>query len=55
MLCGECERLGGLRLAEARPLVKIDVNKTRKIYDYFIKNELIYKPPPDVSEPAAQT
>lgn len=27
---------GGLRLAQARQLVKIDVNKTRKIYDFLI-------------------
>ena len=55
MMIEECMRQNGLRLADVRKSCKIDVNKTRKIYDYFIKNELIYKPPPDVSEPAVQT
>ena len=41
----ECLKQEGLRLADIRPLVKIDVNKTRKLYDYFLQNELIYKPP----------
>lgn len=40
----ECAKHDGLRLADIRPLVKIDVNKTRKIYDYFLLKELIYKP-----------
>ncbi|CAB1348973.1 unnamed protein product, partial [Coregonus sp. 'balchen'] len=30
-LLNECRRQGGLRLAQARALIKIDVNKTRKI------------------------
>lgn len=44
VLMSECERNNGLRLADARPLVKIDVNKTRKLYDFLLKHELIYKP-----------
>ena len=44
ILTEECEKAGGLRLADARPLVKIDVNKTRKLYDYLLKKELIYPP-----------
>ena len=44
MMLEECMKQNGLRLANVRPLVKIDVNKTRKLYDYFLKNELIYKP-----------
>ncbi|MPC72769.1 Transcriptional adapter 2-alpha [Portunus trituberculatus] len=33
LLVGEARRCGGLRLAQARTLLKIDVNKTRRIYD----------------------
>ncbi|KAI0221294.1 Transcriptional adapter 2-alpha [Lamellibrachia satsuma] len=44
LLITECTRLSGLRLAQARPLIKIDVNKTRKIYDFLLGNALIYKP-----------
>jgi transcriptional adapter 2-alpha len=44
-LVAECAKNGGLRLADARPVVKIDVNKTRKLYDFFIARKLIYKPP----------
>eukprot|EP00794_Sanderia_malayensis_P000271 gene271-895_t len=32
----ECQRLGSLKLQHARPLIKIDVNKTKKLYDFFI-------------------
>lgn len=44
LLITECNRLTGLRLAQARPLIKIDVNKTRQIYDFLLRNALIYKP-----------
>lgn len=44
ILMDECEKSNGLRLADARPLVKIDVNKTRKLYDYLLKKELIHSP-----------
>ena len=40
----ECNKSNGLRLADARPLVKIDVNKTRKLYDFLLKKELIFPP-----------
>uniref|UniRef100_A0A3Q4HUS5 Transcriptional adapter 2-alpha n=1 Tax=Neolamprologus brichardi TaxID=32507 RepID=A0A3Q4HUS5_NEOBR len=42
-LLNECRRQGGLRLAQARALIKIDVNKTRKIYDFLIKEGYITK------------
>ncbi|XP_066551702.1 transcriptional adapter 2-alpha isoform X1 [Amia ocellicauda] len=42
-LVNECRRQGGLRLAQARALIKIDVNKTRKIYDFLIKEGYINK------------
>uniref|UniRef100_A0A8C5DPX1 Transcriptional adapter n=1 Tax=Gouania willdenowi TaxID=441366 RepID=A0A8C5DPX1_GOUWI len=42
-LLNEHRRQGGLRLAQARALIKIDVNKTRKIYDFLIKEGHITK------------
>ncbi|KAG2458858.1 TAD2A protein, partial [Polypterus senegalus] len=42
-LVNECRRQGGLRLAQARSLIKIDVNKTRKIYDFLLKEGYISK------------
>lgn len=33
---GEGQRCGQLRLADARRLLKIDVNKTRKIFNYLV-------------------
>uniref|UniRef100_A0A4W4DTU9 Transcriptional adapter n=1 Tax=Electrophorus electricus TaxID=8005 RepID=A0A4W4DTU9_ELEEL len=42
-LLSECQRQGGLRLAQARSLIKIDVNKTRKIYDFLIKEGYVNK------------
>lgn len=44
ILTEENEKVGHLRLAEARRLVKIDVNKTRQIYDFLLENGLISKP-----------
>ena len=44
ILIEECKKSNGLRLADARPLVKIDVNKTRKLYDFLLKKELIHAP-----------
>lgn len=44
VLVAECEKHNGLRLAQARNLIKIDVNKTRKIYDYLISINLIWQP-----------
>uniref|UniRef100_A0A1B6CZF4 SWIRM domain-containing protein n=1 Tax=Clastoptera arizonana TaxID=38151 RepID=A0A1B6CZF4_9HEMI len=43
-LISECEKSNGLRLAVARTLIKIDVNKTRKLFDYLMENGLIWKP-----------
>ncbi|XP_066491402.1 transcriptional adapter 2-alpha isoform X2 [Tiliqua scincoides] len=42
-LVNECNKQGGLRLAQARALIKIDVNKTRKIYDFLIREGYITK------------
>lgn len=44
MLICENDKLGSLRLLDARRIVKIDVNKTRKIYDYLISQGFIRKP-----------
>lgn len=41
----ECQRSNGLRLVEARTLVKIDVNKTRKIYDFLMRAGHIHLSP----------
>jgi hypothetical protein len=35
---GEGQRYGQLRLADARRLLKIDVNKTRKIFNYLVSH-----------------
>lgn len=43
-LISENNKLGGLRLLDARRIIKIDVNKTRKIYDHLIKEGLVKKP-----------
>jgi len=40
----ECERRSGLKLVEMRKLLKIDVNKTTKLYHHFFEQGLIYKP-----------
>ena len=33
---GESKKLGKLRLADARKVLKIDVNKTRKLYNLLL-------------------
>lgn len=43
-LIGENNKMGFLRLLDARRIVKIDVNKTRKIYDYLIHEGFLTKP-----------
>ncbi|XP_072947630.1 transcriptional adapter 2A [Epargyreus clarus] len=43
LLITENNKLGFLRLLDARRLLKIDVNKTRKIYDYLISEGFIQK------------
>lgn len=40
----ENKKYGSLRLAQARVLLKIDVNKTRKIYDFLAERGFINKP-----------
>ncbi|XP_063470312.1 transcriptional adapter 2-alpha-like isoform X2 [Symphalangus syndactylus] len=42
-LLNECNKQGGLRLAQARALIKIDVNKIWKIYDFLIREGYITK------------
>ena len=44
ILVSECSKSNGLRLADARPLVKIDVNKTRKLFDFLLKKNFIFLP-----------
>lgn len=44
LLITENKKSGYLRLAQARILLKIDVNKTRKIYDFLVENGYINKP-----------
>jgi len=44
ILINECMNKKGIRLAQARTLIKIDVNKTRKIFDYLLQEKLIYPP-----------
>ncbi|EZA46368.1 Transcriptional adapter 2A [Ooceraea biroi] len=45
LLITENKKCGYLRLAQARVLLKIDVNKTRKIYDFLMEKGYITKPP----------
>lgn len=42
-LVNEYRKMGSLRLANARNVIKIDVNKTRRIYDLLIEQGLISK------------
>lgn len=44
MLMGENSKTGYLRLADARRLIKIDVNKTRQLYDFLLKSGYVNKP-----------
>lgn len=44
LLIAENKKCGNLRLAQARVLLKIDVNKTRKIYDFLAEEGYINKP-----------
>lgn len=41
MLIKENQLLGFLKLAQARALIKIDVNKTRKLYDFCVRQNWI--------------
>lgn len=44
LLIMESKKHGYLKLAQARILLKIDVNKTRKIYDFLVEKGYINKP-----------
>lgn len=44
VLTGECEKSNGIKLADARSAVKIDVNKTRRIYDFLLQQGTIWAP-----------
>ncbi|KAG4075513.1 hypothetical protein HA402_003338 [Bradysia odoriphaga] len=44
MLMSENTKSNNLRLADARRLIKIDVNKTRQLYDFLLKSGFINKP-----------
>lgn len=44
ILMSENSKSGYLRLADARRLIKIDVNKTRQLYDFLLKSGFISKP-----------
>lgn len=46
ILITENAKAGSLRLSDARRLIKIDVNKTREIYDFLIKNCFVSSPVP---------
>lgn len=44
ILIKEYEKQGSLRLAQARVLIRIDVNKTRKMYNFFLEQGWIKQP-----------
>lgn len=44
LLMNENANVGYLRLSDARRLIKIDVNKTREIYNFLIKNGYVNAP-----------
>jgi hypothetical protein len=44
ILMSENASIGYLRLCDARRLIKIDVNKTREIYNFLIKNGYVNAP-----------
>lgn len=43
LLIQECKKSKGINLKTARKLVKIDVNKTRKIYNLLISKNIIWQ------------
>ena len=45
LLSAECAKAGYLRLATARNLIKIDVNKTRKLFDFLVAQGVLKKDP----------
>lgn len=44
ILIAENMKIGYLRLADARRLIKIDVNKTRVLYDFLLEHGFVNKP-----------
>lgn len=44
LLISENQKMGYLRLADARKLIKIDVNKTRVLYDFLFDHGYVNKP-----------
>lgn len=43
ILMNENLRNGYVKLAQARQMIKIDVNKTRKLYDFLVQEGLVCK------------
>nr|XP_006813814.1 PREDICTED: transcriptional adapter 2-alpha-like [Saccoglossus kowalevskii] len=41
ILVSECNKQGFLRLKQARNLIKIDVNKTRKLFDFMVQQGML--------------
>lgn len=44
LLIAENKKLGYLKLQTARRLLKIDVNKTRRLYDFLVQEGYVIKP-----------
>lgn len=44
LLINECDKSNGIILKTARSLVRIDVNKTRKIYNLLVAKNIIWQP-----------
>lgn len=44
VLWADCKKSNGMVLKKARQMVKIDVNKTRKIFDYFMEQGILWPP-----------
>lgn len=42
VLVNECRKNGCVKLVFARNALKIDVNKTRKVYDFLVSEGLIW-------------
>lgn len=47
ILIAECSKQNGIKLAQARKAIKIDVNKTRKLFDFLMNAGDIHPPPGD--------
>lgn len=41
-MISECKKLGKLTLADSRKLLKVDVNKTRRVFNLLIARGLIH-------------